>query len=425
MNTPYTFWIAYRYLKNTKNIGKSNKFIPFISLLSIIGISLGVCALLIVLSVMNGFQKEITDKILNVTSDIEIISPNGLLEDYEEIIRRSALNKNVLGSAPFVNGQVMATTQGLSMASKKTQGVIFRGIDPNVENKVSKFQDNIIEGEISSLNEGSFKIAIGESFAERFNSKVGDKITIITPEGIVTPAGVIPRVKSFEVGAIFKMGMFEYDNGLILSNIKDSQVLFRMGDQVTGVRIKTVNPLYAKVISKEIAATLPENVIISDWTMTHSNFFKAIQIEKKMMFIILSLIVAVAAFNIVSTLVMTVNDKKSDIAILRTIGVPERSILLIFMIQGALIGLLGTLIGIILGVLVSINIDIIIPFIERVFKIQFIPGDVYMLTELPSELQVVDVIKVGVSSFILTLISTIYPSISAARILPAEALRNE
>lgn len=425
MNTPYTFWIAYRYLKNTKNIGTTNKFIPFISLLSIVGISLGVCALVIVLSVMNGFQKEITDKILNVTSDIEIISPNGLLEDYEEIIRRASLNKNILGSAPFVNGQVMATTQGFSLANKKTQGVIFRGIDPNFESKVSKFQDNIIEGRLSNLNEGSFKIAIGEALAERFNSKVGDKITIITPDGIVTPAGVIPRVKSFEVGAIFKMGMFEYDNGLILSNIKDSQVLFRMGEQVTGVRLKTVNPLYVKPISKEIAATMPENVIISDWTMTHSNFFKAIQIEKKMMFIILSLIVAVAAFNIVSTLVMTVNDKKSDIAILRTIGVPEKSILLIFMIQGALIGLLGTLIGIILGMVVSMNIDIIIPFIESIFKIQFIPGDVYMLTELPSDLQITDVIKVGVSSFILTLISTIYPSISAARMLPAEALKNE
>lgn len=426
MNIPSELWIGFRYIKNRKNVGGGNKFISFISMLSIVGITLGVGALIIVLSVMNGFQKEITDKILSATSHIEITSPSGALTDYEEVMRRISVNKRVIASSPYVNGQVMISSQKPKKVGTGVQGVIIRGIDPQTENNVSDFSKKTIEGSFLDLNEeGKFKIAIGEGLAQRMSAKVGDKLTIIAPEGVVTPVGIIPRIKAFEVAAVFKVGMFEYDNGLVLTNIKDAKSLLRLGEQVTGVRVKTSDPYFARQIAKEISLNMPEDLFLDDWTLSHANFFRAIQIEKKMMFIILSLIVAVAAFNIVSTLVMAVTDKRKDIAILRTIGMSERGILGIFMIQGVIIGLVGTIIGMIFGVIVSLNIDTIVPFIESVFNVQFIPSDVYMLSELPSELQLKDVIQIGVSSLFVTILSTIYPSIKAAKTQPAEALRNE
>lgn len=425
MNTPFQIFIGWRYIKNRKQTGSDNKFISFISMLSMVGITLGVAALIIVLSVMNGFQKEITDKILSATSHIEISSPNKVFENVDLIINTAKQNTHVVGVAPYVQGQVMATSQKPTMGDGGVSGAMIRGIDLTQEKSVSDFDKKITSGDINSLIKGDFKIAIGSDLAKKFSAKVGDRITIISPEGVVTPAGVIPRIKSFQIGAIFHLGMFEYDNGLILANIDDTKALLRLGDGVTGIRIKVDEPYKAREISYQISKTLKEDAYIDDWTLMHSNFFKALQIEKKMMFIILSLIIAVAAFNIVSTLVMAVTDKRSDIAILRTIGASSKSILAIFMFQGAVIGMLGVIMGVLFGSLVSYNIDVIVPFIEKLFHTQFLPGDVYNLTELPSDLQLSDVLNISISAILVTLLSTIYPSIKASKINPAEALRHE
>lgn len=425
MKTPYQIWIGWRYIRNRKQQGTDNKFISFISFLSMAGIALGVAALIVVLSVMNGFQKEISSKILSATSHIEITSPNRALEDYIMVEGISKNNKNVIGTAPFVQGQVMASSQGVKIGNSGVSGAMLRGILVDRESEVSDFHNKIVSGELNSLTDGSFKVAIGKDLAKSFNVKVGDKITIISPEGTVTPAGVIPRIKSFEIGAIFKMGMYEYDNGLILANLHDTQALFRLGDLVSGVRVKIEDPYLAREVAKQLAPKMKEDTFLDDWTMSHANFFKALQIEKKMMFIILSLIVAVAAFNIVSTLVMAVTDKRSDIAILRTIGSSSKSILYIFMVQGAIIGTVGMISGVLFGCLLAYNIDVIVPFIEQAFHVQFLPGDVYALSELPSDPQLQDIVKISVSAFIVTILSTIYPSIKAAKVNPAEALRHE
>lgn len=425
MYIPYEIFVGWRYVRNRKQIGRENRFISFISSLSMAGIALGVAALIVVLSVMNGFQKEIQERILSATSHIEVVGVNGTLEDWHQIQFNATQNKHVVASAPYTQGQVMVSTQGVRLAGEGVRGAMIRGIDPSVEPTVSDFSRKIKSGDFNALEPGEFKVAIGEELARSLGVKVGDKITVVSPEGTVTPAGVIPRIKSFEIAAIFNLGMYEYDSGLVLANIQDTQALFRLGDQVSGVRLKVDEPYKAAQIAHEIAPTLQEDAFLTDWTKQHANFFRAIQIEKRMMFIILSLIVAVAAFNIVSTLVMAVTDKRSDIAILRTIGASARSIMAIFILQGAFIGAIGLLIGAVGGTVMALNIDTVVPFIEHLFGVQFLSGDIYFLSELPSDLQWADVINITVSAFILTLLSTIYPSIRAAKIQPAEALRYE
>ena len=428
---PFQLLIGLRYVRSRRQIGQDNRFISFISSLSMAGIALGVAALIVVLSVMNGFQKELRSRILGVTSHIEVVGMDGALMDWQRVAAQARQVPQVLAAAPYVQGQVMLNGlnreagEGPVMPGSGVRGAIIRGIDPQLENTVADFNTHMKQGTLDSLQPGTFRIVLGSDLARALGVVVGDRVTVIAPEGVVTPAGVIPRIKSFEVSGIFDFGMFEYDSGLALIDMKDAQVLFRLGQTVTGVRLKVDDPFKAPQIARSIAPVLDEPAYLIDWSRKHANFFRAVQIEKRMMFLILFLIVAVAAFNIVSTLVMAVTDKRGDIAILRTLGASRGSIAMIFMVQGALIGLIGLCLGVAGGVALSLNIETVVPAIERLFGIHFLSREVYFISDLPSDLQSDDVITISITAFVLTLLATLYPSLRAARVQPAEALRHE
>lgn len=428
---PFQLLIGLRYVRSRRQIGQDNRFISFISSLSMAGIALGVAALIVVLSVMNGFQKELRSRILGVTSHIEVVGMDGALMDWQRVAAQARQVPQVLAAAPYVQGQVMLNGlnreagEGPVMPGSGVRGAIIRGIDPQLENTVADFNTHMKQGTLDSLQPGIFRIVLGSDLARALGVVVGDRVTVIAPEGVVTPAGVIPRIKSFEVSGIFDFGMFEYDSGLALIDMKDAQVLFRLGQNVTGVRLKVDDPFKAPQIARSIAPVLDEPAYLIDWSRKHANFFRAVQIEKRMMFLILFLIVAVAAFNIVSTLVMAVTDKRGDIAILRTLGASRGSIAMIFMVQGALIGLIGLGLGVAGGVALALNIDTVVPAIERIFGIHFLSREVYFISDLPSDLQWDDVITISITAFVLTLLATLYPSLRAARVQPAEALRHE
>ena len=431
MKIPFQLLIGLRYVRSRRQIGQDNRFISFISGLSMVGIALGVAALIVVLSVMNGFQKELRSRILGVTSHIEVVGMDGALQNWQQVAAQALTVPRVLAAAPYVQGQVMLngrsqeTGDGPVFPGSGVRGAVIRGIDPQQENTVADFNTHMKSGTLDSLQPGSFRIVLGSDLARALGVTVGDRVTVIAPEGVVTPAGVIPRIKSFEISGIFEFGMFEYDSGLALTDLQDAQVLFRLGQTVTGVRLKVDDPFNAPQIARSIAPELSEPAYLIDWSRKHANFFRAVQIEKRMMFLILFLIVAVAAFNIVSTLVMAVTDKRGDIAILRTLGASRGSIALIFMVQGALIGLIGLGLGVAGGVALAINIDTVVPAIERLFGIHFLSREVYFISELPSDLQWDDVITISITAFVLTLLATLYPSLRAARVQPAEALRHE
>jgi lipoprotein-releasing system permease protein len=428
---PFQLLIGLRYVRSRRQIGQDNRFISFISSLSMVGIALGVAALIVVLSVMNGFQKELRSRILGVTSHIEVVGMDGALMDWRQVAAQARQVPQVLAAAPYVQGQVMLNGlnreagEGPVLPGSGVRGAIVRGIDPQLEDTVADFSSHMKYGSLDALQPGSFKIVLGSDLARALGVVVGDRVTVIAPEGVVTPAGVIPRIKSFEVGGVFDFGMFEYDSGLALIDLKDAQVLFRLGQSVTGVRLKVDDPFKAPQIARTIAPVLDEPAYLVDWSRKHANFFRAVQIEKRMMFLILFLIVAVAAFNIVSTLVMAVTDKRGDIAILRTLGASRGSIAMIFMVQGALIGLIGLGLGVAGGVALALNIDTVVPAIERLFGIHFLSREVYFISDLPSDLQWDDVITISTTAFVLTLLATLYPSLRAARVQPAEALRHE
>ena len=428
---PFQLLIGLRYVRSRRQIGQDNRFISFISSLSMVGIALGVAALIVVLSVMNGFQKELRSRILGVTSHIEVVGMDGALMDWRQVAAQARQVPQVLAAAPYVQGQVMLNGlnreagEGPVMPGSGVRGAIVRGIDPQLEDTVADFSSHMKHGSLDTLQPGSFKIVLGSDLARALGVVVGDRVTVIAPEGVVTPAGVIPRIKSFEVGGVFDFGMFEYDSGLALIDLKDAQVLFRLGQSVTGVRLKVDDPFKAPQIARSIAPVLDEPAYLIDWSRKHANFFRAVQIEKRMMFLILFLIVAVAAFNIVSTLVMAVTEKRGDIAILRTLGASRGSIAMIFMVQGALIGLIGLGLGVAGGVALALNIDTVVPAIERLFGIHFLSREVYFISDLPSDLQWDDVITISTTAFVLTLLATLYPSLRAARVQPAEALRHE
>jgi lipoprotein-releasing system permease protein len=428
---PFQLLIGLRYVRSRRQIGQDNRFISFISSLSMAGIALGVAALIVVLSVMNGFQKELRSRILGVTSHIEVVGMDGALMDWQRVAAQARQVPQVLAAAPYVQGQVMLNglnreaAEGPVMPGSGVRGAILRGIDPQLEDTVADFSTHMKYGSLDTLQPGAFKIVLGSDLARALGVVVGDRVTVIAPEGVVTPAGVIPRIKSFEVGGVFDFGMFEYDSGLALIDLKDAQVLFRLGQTVTGVRLKLDDPFKAPQIARSIAPVLDEPAYLIDWSRKHANFFRAVQIEKRMMFLILFLIVAVAAFNIVSTLVMAVTDKRGDIAILRTLGASRGSIAMIFMVQGALIGLIGLGLGVAGGVALALNIDTVVPAIERLFGIHFLSREVYFISDLPSDLQWDDVITISITAFVLTLLATLYPSLRAARVQPAEALRHE
>jgi lipoprotein-releasing system permease protein len=415
MSLPYELLIGLRYTRAKRR----NHFISFISVISMAGIALGVAALIVVLSVMNGFQKELRTRILGVASHIEIKGTDGELGDWQRIAREALVHPQVKAAAPFIQEQAMLSFD------QDVRGTLVRGILPDAEDKVADFRSHMQAGSLDALQPGSFGIVLGSDLARQLHVAVGDKLTLIAPQGSMTPAGMVPRLRSFQVVGIFEVGMYEYDSGLALIRLEDAQVLYRLGDRVTGVRLKLDDLFLAPRVVHELAGMINADAWLEDWTHSHANFFRAVAIEKNMMFIILSLIVAVAAFNIVSTLVMAVTDKQADIAILRTLGARPSSIMGIFMVQGALIGFVGLAVGVVGGVALALNIDIVVPFIERMTGVQFLDKGVYYISELPSDLHWADVGAITSISFVLGLLATIYPSWRASRVNPAEALRYE
>ncbi|WP_215318583.1 lipoprotein-releasing ABC transporter permease subunit [Polynucleobacter paneuropaeus] len=419
MKFPLELEIGLRYTrsKRRKAIGKRDGFLSFISGISTIGIALGVASLIVVLSVMNGFQKEVRDRMLSVLSHIEIIAPDGLAK-WQPLSLTVAAQPHVLGVAPMVS------SQGLLSRGGAMRGVSIRGVSPSEEIKVSDLPKQFVSGSINDLTPGSFGVALGSQLAAIIGANVGDRVNLIVPEADLTPAGALPRMRTLQVVGIVDSGHYEFDSTLVIMHWQDAAALLRTRDP-TGLRVKVDNMQRAPEIANEIASVLPANVWISDWSRTNRNWFAAVQTEKKMMFIILTLIIAVAAFNLVSTLVMTVNEKQADIAILRTMGASPGMIQRIFLVQGLAIGLLGSLAGVAFGLLIALNIDVIVPAIEAVFRVRFLPRDVYFISELPSDVHLADVLTVGLMAFGLSVLATLYPSSRASKVQPAEALRYE
>lgn len=413
---PFELFVGMRYTRAKRR----NHFISFISMTSMIGIGLGVAALIVVLSVMNGFQEELRSRILGVASHLQITGPNNALSNWQEISDAVQPSSHVIGTAPYI------MAQGMLSNGQAVQGAIIRGVLPSEEGKVSDLATHMRAGQLADLKAGEFGIILGAELAQSLGIVLGDKVVLIAPQGQFTPTGVVPRIKQFTVVGLFQIGMYEYDAGLALIHMDDASKLYRMADNVSGIRLKLDDLFLAPEVSRDLAVRLSNQsqaLYLTDWTQEHANFFRAVQMEKRVMFIILALIVAVAAFNIVSTLVMAVTDKRADIAIMRTFGASPRSIMAIFMVQGALIGLLGTVIGAGFGVLIALNISTIVPFIEHLFHVQFLAKDVYYISELPSHLLWGDVVTIVLMSFVLSLLATLYPSWKASQMNPAEALR--
>ena len=412
---PYELFIGLRYTRAKRR----NHFISFISMISMLGIGLGVMALIVVLSVMNGFQKEIRARILGVTPHLQVISDSGQLNDWQHVLDIVAKDPEVRAAAPYVNGQ------GMVSLNDYVQGVMVRGIVPDAEQRLTGLGDKMKHGSLNDLRAGGFNIVLGVDLARALGAHVGDTVLLITPQGQITPAGMLPRLKQFHVVGIFEIGMAPYDNALALINLEDAQKLYRMGDSVSGISGSLHNLDLAPQVAFELEDKLPKDTYATDWTRQNANYFSVVAMEKRMMFIILSLIVLVAAFNIVSTLVMAVTDKQADIAILRTMGASPKSIMQIFMVQGTLIGLIGMATGVIGGVLIALNIGTIVPFIEHLFGVHFLSKEFYYISELPSDLEKTDVFVVAGMSFVISLLATIYPSWRASKTQPAEALRYE
>ncbi len=416
--TPYELVVGLRYTRARRGSGR-NTFISFIALTSMAGIALGVAALIVVLSVMNGFQEELRNRILAVASHIEIRGMPELSDaDAAKVSVTAQAAPHVSAAAPYVQGQAMLS------AGEVNRGVIIRGVVPESEAKVADIGSHMRAGSLTALAPGKFGIVIGAEIARAMGLRLGDPVVVIAPQGMLTAAGTLPRLKTFHVAGVFEVGMYEFDSGLALIDLDDARKLYRQ-DGVSGVRLKLDDLFAAPAVARDLAGKLGVNAEIRDWTMSHANFFRAVQIEKRVMFIILTLIIAVAAFNIVSAQVMTVTDKKADIAILRTLGASPGSITAIFMIQGALIGFIGTLIGVVGGVLLALNVGTVLPAIERLFNTQFLDKTVYYINELPSDLQRGDVATIALIALALALLATIYPAWRASKVNPAEALRYE
>jgi len=418
MNLPYEWQVGWRYTRAGR-AGRRNGFISFISGVSVLGIALGVAALIIVLSVMNGFQKEVRDRMLSVISHIEVFdAAGGALPDWQATATAAKRNPQVIGAAPFVAAQTLIGR------GDELRGAIVRGIDPAEEAKVTDLARQLRDTTLAGLKPGEWNVVLGAELARLLGARVGDKVTIAAPGGQVTPAGVVPRLKQFTLVGTFEAGHYEYDSGLALVALDDAAKLFR-SEGPTGVQLRLKDVHQARGVAAELAQSLGPAVILRDWTRTNRNWFDAVQIEKRLMFIILTLIVAVAAFNLVSTLVMTVTDKRADIAILRTLGASPRSIMGVFIVQGATAGIIGTLSGVLFGLLIAFNIDIIVPALERALGVAFLPGSIYVISRMPSEPLATDIVPIVVISLLLSFAATLYPSWRASRVNPAEALRYE
>ena len=415
MNFPLEIFIGLRYTRAKRR----NHFISFISLISMFGIALGVMALIVVLSVMNGFENELRGRILGMVSHVTVSSFRGPLQDWQELRSEALEHPQVIGGAPYTEAEAMISN--LSSVS----GALVRGIDPQTETEVSEIHQHMEFGALGDLVAGEYGIVLGSGLANSLDVVPGDRVTMVTPQATASPLGFLPRLRRFKVVGIFEIGVYEYDRSSALVHYQDASKLFRLEGGVSGIRLKLEDLDLAPLVRQDLKQTIGLQYWVSDWTLRHSNYFKAVRTEKTVMFIILSLIVAVAAFNIVSTLVMVVTDKQADIAILRTLGMSPLSIMWVFMVQGTLIGLIGTLAGLVSGVVVASHIDVIVPALEQFFHTQFLPRGVYPITDLPAEMKQSDIIKITLLSFGVSVVATLYPALRASKTRPAEALSYE
>jgi len=415
LRQPYELSTALRYLRARSK----NGFISFISLVSMIGIGLAVAVLIVVLSVMNGFERELQQRILGIVSHATIMGFDEPLEDWQSTRERILAYSQVTGAAPYVEGQ------GMVVFDDVVAGVTVRGIEPELEQEISTIGDLLRDGDVDALSPGTYRMAIGATLAEELGVDVGDSIVLIIAQGRVTPAGLMPRMRRFEIAAIFEAGMYEYDRGLAYVNMDDAARLFRTDGKATGLRMTVEDIVLAGSIARMLAIDLGGGFYIDDWTRQQRNFFRSIQLTKSIMFVILSMVTAVAVFNIVSTLVMVVRDKRGDIAILRTFGSTSRSLVMLFAIQGTLIGLLGTIFGLLLGLLIAVELGAIVSFLEAAFNIDLLSAEVYFISDLPTEVRTSEVLRICLLALGLAVAATLYPAISASRQHPAEALRHE
>ena len=415
MFKPLQVYIGLRYTRAKRR----NHFISFISLTSITGVALGVAALITVLSVMNGFEKELRERILGVTSHATVVAQGGKLVEWGELVNQLEGHYDIIGAAPFIRAEGMLTHRGA------VNGSFIRGVLPDQESKVSVVGEQMLVGSLHSLRPGEWNVILGKELAATLHATMGDRITIVAPQPSTSPAGIIPRLKRFTVSGIFEIGMNEYDSALALMHMEEAAHLFKFDAAVTGVRLQTKDPYRALLLPNVLAGELPPGLVTFDWSYYHQNFYRALKTEKMVMFVILALIVAVAAFNIVSTLVMVVTDKRAEVAILRTLGMPPGDVMTIFIVQGTLIGVAGVMLGMLGGVALASNIEAIVKFIELQFDYDFLPPSVYYISDLPSDMRWAEVIRISVIAFFLCVAATLYPAWQAARTQPAEALRYE
>lgn len=411
----YEWLVGTRYLRS----GHRRGFLSFITAISVVGLAVGVAVLLIVMSVMNGFERELRSRILTVTSHAMLMGLEGPLPDWRHAQQRAATMPGVIGSAPYIEDRAMLA------AGAHLAGTQLRGIDPVQEKAIVGIGRSLVAGSLDALQAGGYRIVLGEALASELGVTVGGTVVVLVPKGSVTPVGIEPRKRRFVVAGIFRSGMYEYDRGLALLHIADAAKLYQLGDAVTGVRLALADPLRAPALVRQLAVDLGGGYYVSDWTRIHPNFFRSIQMTKSMLFVILSIIVAIAAFNIVATLVMVVKEKAQDIAILRTLGAAPRNIQIVFLVQGAMIGVAGVAGGIVLGALLSLNLERIVHGVEKVTGMHFLDAKVYFMSDLPAQVQLGDVAQIGGIALLLCIVATTYPAWRASRLAPAEALRHE